>query len=124
MAKETKTEAPTVTVQLFELSPEEKRFIENAEKARANAAENQPNAEAETQAKREALFQALIEKYPPSIGSNGLQVWTHAALGEAAYIEVAVNGNYFDPRGAHRDYRPDLDVPTAGRPTGAVFLKS
>lgn len=126
MAKKdaTETAQPEITVQLFELSPEEKKFIKNREQARAEEADNQPNAAAEAQARQKALFDALIAKYPPSIGHGGLRVWRHADLGEAAYIEVAINGGFFDPRGAKRDYRPDLDVPSIGGQSSApVFLK-
>lgn len=126
MAKKDSTETTLqeITVQLFELSPEEKKFIENQEQARAESADNQPNAAAEAQARQKALFEALVAKYPPTIGNGGLRVWRHADLGEAAYIEVAVNGGFFDPRGAKRDYRPDLDVPNIGGQSSApVFLK-
>lgn len=111
-------------VQLFELTAEEKKYIENQEAARLAAAANQPDVAAEADAKQKALFDALCAKYPPSIGNGGLRVWRHAELGEAAYIEVAVNGGFFDPRGASRDYRPDLDVPTLGQSNGPVFLKA
>ena len=111
-------------VQLFELSPEERKYIDASARKRAEEAGNQPDVEAEALRQRVALFDALKAKYPPSIGSSGMPVWRHADLGEVAYIEVAINGNYFDPRGAHVDYRPDLDVPVFGKQTGAVFLKS
>lgn len=116
---------PDIKVVLFELPPEEKRFIENMKARRADAIDNQPNAEAEALAQRKALFNALVAKYPPSIGHGGLRVWKHSELGEVAYIEVAINGGYFDPRGAARDYRPDLDVPIFGTQSNApVFLKA
>lgn len=35
--------------------------------------------------------------------------WTHQALGEAKYCEIARELGYFDPAKEKRDYRPSLD---------------
>lgn len=126
MAKE-KTDqnaAPTIAVKLFELPPEERKFIEANALNNAETFQNLAEAEAQAQAERKALFDALIAKYPPSVGNMGMRLWKHADLGEVAYIEVAINGGYFDPRTANANYRPDLDVPVFHQQTGAVFLKS
>ncbi|HMV87929.1 MAG TPA: hypothetical protein PLD20_24390 [Blastocatellia bacterium] len=112
--------APKIT--LFELTPEEKLAAEQQAKQFAERGPQQEAAAAEQQALRKAVFDALVAKYPPSIGNNGLRVWRHADLGEAAYIEVAINGQFFDPR-AQPGYRPDLDVPQFGAPNAAVFLR-
>jgi len=35
--------------------------------------------------------------------------WTHEALGEEKYCEIARELGYFDPRKEKKDYRPSLD---------------
>lgn len=125
MPTETKNgavEAAAPTITLFELTPAEKLAAEQQAQQFANRGAQQDAAAAEQQALRKALFEALIAKYPPSIGNSGLRVWKHADLGEAAYIEVAINGQFFDPR-AQPGYRPDLDVPQFGASAAAVFLR-
>lgn len=120
--KTTAVEPTAPTIQLFELSPEERKAAEEQAKQFAERGAQSAAAVAEQEALRKALFDALIAKYPPSVGNGGLRIWRHADLGEAAYIEVAVNGQFFDPRG-QPGYRPDLDVPQFGAPTAKVFAR-
>jgi len=35
--------------------------------------------------------------------------WTHEALGEEKYCEIARELGYFDPRSEQKNYRPPLD---------------
>lgn len=38
-----------------------------------------------------------------------LPPWTHAALGEEKYCELARELGFFNPKGEATNYRPDLD---------------
>lgn len=103
--------APPVTAaakpfKLFELSSKEREQAEKSFADRSTLGDVQTQAEARRYETDKQLFAALVAKYPPS--ENG--VWEHSELGEAAYIEVAINGRYFDPRQMPFDYRPALDV--------------
>lgn len=85
-------------MELFRLTPEDRKAIEAADKARLEAQEKGPSGL--TPDEMIALHTELAEIYP--------EPWTHENLGEADYIELAINGRFFDPRGMRPEYRPPL----------------
>ena len=85
-------------MELFRLTDEDRKAIESAEKAKAEAEQKGPSGL--TPDEMIALHAELATIYS--------EPWTHENLGEADYIELAINGKFFDPRGMRPDYRPPL----------------
>jgi hypothetical protein len=84
-------------MELFKLSDEEAAEYDRLDKARKEAAERGPSGLTEDELIE--LHSQLAEEYP--------EPWSLENLGMKGYVEVAINGKFFDPR-AQAGYRPLL----------------
>lgn len=112
---------PPAGIKLFTLDPNERDYHERKEARRKADLAAAPAKAQEEEKKRRALYEHLAQVYPLTQTPHG-QVWRHSKLGEVAYIEVAINGKFFDPRGMPDDYRPDLDYPAFDQQVDAMAV--
>lgn len=112
---------PPPGVKIITLDPKERAFIEKKEAKRQALLDTAEERQAAQERQRRALYEHLAVLYPLTETAHG-RVWRHADLGEVRYIEVAINGKFFDPRGVDDDYRPDLDYPSFDQEVDAMVV--